>query len=151
MTNPPQTDDNTEGMDNWPVDMLVAFIHRHGGEKAVRKALTESDWPPKTFEDYEDVALELERHGLDHVAAVIWDMASKFPSKIERTLEAIENETDPIRLRRLKGRFTGWLIHRTHELGVSYRELCEKYSLDRSHSQFWNTKAPPRRPFVHRG
>lgn len=124
MTDPSDTDPL---MGNMPIDELLAFVaKREGIENA--KALIE-DWKPGYWEEAADVAVELERHDLDDLAAMVWHHAKPLPSELTRTnpwIPPCEPGCVP-HARQAAIWCNRWVLRRSQKLGVPYKELRSRY------------------------
>jgi hypothetical protein len=77
--NNPETDDD-EFAALKTLDAIAAYLHQRHGEQALRQVLAMGE---HSSEFLTDAALELEVRGLDHVAAVLRDVALTCPSEID--------------------------------------------------------------------
>jgi hypothetical protein len=114
-------------MDNMPIDELLAFTAKQEGIENA-KALIE-DWKPGYWEEAADVALELERHDLDDLAATVWRYAEPLPSELTRTNPWIP-PCDPgcsPHARQAAIWCNRWVMRRSQKLGVPYKELRSRY------------------------
>jgi hypothetical protein len=70
-------------MGDMPTDEMLAFVAKQEGIEQAKVLIEE--WHPGYWEEAADVAVALERHDLDDLAAIVWRHAEPLPSELTRT------------------------------------------------------------------
>jgi hypothetical protein len=120
-----QPTDDDGGMEGWPFDMIFAYVHAKCGPEGLRELLSQFTW---TSEALEDVAVELDRHGLNHVGDLVSKLAGQCPSEIEQVLTEAEKKW-PNNPTQRHISVNHWLYKRRRETGQSVDSLIKQYSL----------------------
>ena len=147
-TNNPLDEDTDEFACFLTTDALAAYLHHKFGEDFLRQALapdpnpepTESGIGPK--ETLENAAEKLEERGLDHVAAILRDLAQTAISGIDLPPDySPDNDGD----RGLELWRSKWLQRRKLESGELWHELRRKKAKRQRQSQINGQKPPHHR------